>query len=432
MPSISCTLAPTAVNSINSGWCVKNYSDWLTSGESFTVVDGSYTIQFRYVESYSTPADQNIVVSGSDQALTGTYGAVSWPTAWNPPVCMCYWRGQVFTGGCKLTTPGAAARRVRWSEIGAFRFLGATANPLRNEAGEWYMGDSDSEMVMRLIPFEDIMVVYGTYSTWIMIPVQQPAPAFNFKQLAWTGIKNPLAVAGSRDKQVCIDREGFLRVLTGSLRDGYTSKVIGYDSIFASMQTTVNMSTGVGIISVVYNPDDDEFYISNGTYSYIFDGASLCQIEKAYTSYINMRGGQLTSHEAAAYLSKPMSAVTSLAASPVLYIATETIDFGTSSIKTIMSVEVVGVFGTSAVVQVMVAYRNNRNAAYTTTGWKRTNPAGVAFPIVSGVDFRIYVQADVYTGTIIDELKIEWQLVDKHTVRGNYTNAGSASTNADK
>jgi hypothetical protein len=433
MPNITTTLTPTAVNSINAKWCVKGYSGWCLSGQAFAVGAGTYTIQFGYVEGYSTPADQTISVGGSDVAPSGVYGAVSWPAAWNPPISMCLFKGQVFAAGSKLTVPGAAARRVRWSEIGAFRFFGATANPLRNEAGEYYMEGSDTEMVMRVIATEDAVFAFGHFSVVAFIPVTQPAPAFQIKRIMnTTGIMNPLAVAYGNGKLVYVDREGYLRTITGDSKTGFTSKNIGYEDLFSAMQASMSMATGVGVISIVYNPDEDEFYIGTATKSYLFDGTSLTEMERSYTSYVNLKNSILAAHDGSVFRTTPLGAVTAINATPVLYFITETIDFNVSSIKTINSIEVVGKFGTSAVVQVMVQWRNSRSGAFNSTSWKRCSPTGTVSPIVSGVDFRIAVQVDVYDGTVIDSLVIEWQLSDKNTVRGNYTDVNSASPNASR
>jgi hypothetical protein len=432
MPSITTTLSPAAVNSINAKWCVKSVSGWLISGQAFNVTAGTYTIQFGYVEGYATPDDQSVSVAGSNVSVTGTYGVVSWPAAWNPPISMCLFRGQVFTGGSKLTAPGTAARRIRWSEIGAFRFLGATANPVRNEAGEVYLDGSDTEMVMRVIAMDDAVIVYGHFSTIALIPVTQPAPAFQIKNIVNAGIMNPLAVAFGGGRQISVDCTGYLRELVGDSKSGFTSKIIGYEDTFNAMQTGMSLATGAGVISIVYNNNENEFYIGTATKSYMLFFNDLNEMERSYTSCIDLSGSILASHDAALFRTNPIGAVTAINATPVMYFVTETIDFNISSIKMINSIEVVGKFATSAVVQVMVQWRNNRSSAYNSTSWKRCSPAGTVSPFVAGVDFRIAVQADIYEGTVIDSLVIEWQLSNKNTVRGNYTDVNSASPNASK
>ncbi len=432
MPNITLTITPTAVNSIGAAWRVKSttvQSEWKDSAETVVAAAGTYTIQFKYVEGYSTPAEQTLTVAAVDLTPTGVYGAVSWLATWNPPVSVCFFKGQVFACGTKVTAPASTARVVRWSEIGAFRFLGCTANSLRNEAGEYYIGESDSEMALRVIPLDSAVICYGAFSITSFTPVSQPAPAFNIRQVENIGIKNPLAVAGNATSQLFVDRLGYLRMLTLT-KEGIQVKNLGYQDIFSAMQASMSFATGADVISVVYNQEEDEYYISNGTLSYMYSDGALSEIETALTSVVNMGGAILSSHDASIFTAKPLSSVTTLNASPSLQFATETIDFGTSSIKTINTVEVVGAFTASALVEVMVQYRNTRSASYSSTTWKRCSPSGIVSPIVSGVDFRIWCRMSPYTDAVVDSLVIEWQLSDKQSVRGNYTNAASASTNA--
>ena len=432
MPNITATLAPSAVNTINSGWCVKNYSDWLASAEPFAVVAGTYTVQFRYVEGYSTPADQTVTVAASNVAITRTYGAISWKADWQPPVSICLFRGQVFTCGSKSATAGTARRLVRWSEIGAFRFLDCTANPFRNEAGVYYVGDNDEDVALRVLPLKSAVICYGAYSITAFTPVKDPVPGFKIDRIADIGIKNPLAVNGSENQHVFVDRHGYLRTLTITT-DGLRISNLGYQHIFAGMQDDYNMVTGLGIINVVYNKVDEEFYISDGLESYRFarkeladsgrrsmldNSNDLSELSKAYTSVIGTR--------------PIIGAVFDLlagGATRYLQFETETIDLGMSAIKTISTVEVLGNWAASATVEVMVKWRNDRSTTFTSTSWVRCSPDGFASPMVSGRDLRICVRIDNHTGAIIEAVILEWQLSDKHSVRGNYTSVNSASTN---
>jgi hypothetical protein len=355
--------------------------------------------------------------------------ADSWTSSWGPPVSMCLFRGQVFMGGRKVASPSADARRIRWSEIGAFKFLGATATSQRNEAGEYYLDGSDTEMVMRLLPMLDAVIVYGSFVTLSLSPVAQPAPTFSPQTIVNTGITNPLAVAGDRNKHVCIDRSGYLRLLVGSTKSGYESKIIGYDDIFGPMQAGFNFTTGTGIISVVYNPDDEEYYISNGSTSYLFDGVSLTQIDVAISSYTNIKGTVLQGHDSGTIVAGPIASVTTLDANPYLYFSTDTYDFNTSGIKTIKVIEVVGTFAPTSTVEVMVQWRNNRGSVYNSTTWKRCAPSGFVSPNVSGVDFKILVRVNEWEGTSIDSIAVEWQKSDRHSSRGYVTSANTSTQN---
>ena len=427
MPNITRTLSPAGAITNGAAWCVKssvaNTPDWKASGESVTVVAGTYTVQYRYAEMYSSPADETVVIVASNDTATSTYGAIAWKAAWQPPISMCLFRGQVFTIGVKHTTPDTGvsdARLVRWSEIGAFRFLDCTANPVRNEAGEFYLGESDSEMGMRVLPMKNCVMAYGSFSAWALIPVVQPVPGFAFQKVLPTGIKQPLAVGGPPEKHLLIDRMGYLWLLTP---DGVNVKAtrIGHQELFYDMQDSLSIATGVGLISIVYNYDDDEFYISNGKKSFIFSDNVLTELSKAYTSYISVGEALLSSHEGSTFTGAPMSCVTSLDTNNVTVVSTEPFNFGIAGIKTISGVNIIGSFGDA---YVSVDWRNNKSKPFMSTPWRRCSPQGFCAPMVSGVDLRINCMMP-YSEAHIDSLAVEWQLSDKQSVRGNYVNKTS-------
>ena len=438
MSNVTVTISPAGANTLGARWCLAGVTEWLASGASASVSNGSYTIQYRYVEGYSSPAEEDITVIG-DTAKTGTYGVLSWDSTWEPPISMCFFRGQVFTCGVKHTAPYNpfttlpgnlnVARLVRWSEIGALRFMGCTANNLRNEAGEYYIGDSDSEMALCVKPLGSAVICYGSFSVTSFTPVKEPAPGFRIEKLAEYGIKNPLAVDGNETTQVFIDRLGYLNVLSVT-KSGIKVKRMGYQDIFSEMQEDMTFVTGEGIISVVYNREEDEYYISNGKRSFLWSTGDLTEISRAYTSIVNMGEAILSSHDADVFTGKPLSASTLLSPSPSLSFGIDTLDMGMVAVKTIVSVEVVGSWSTDAVVEVMVQWRNNKSQPFRDTTWKRCSPMGFCAPFVSGVDFRIFGRITPYTDAVVESINLEWQLSDKNSVRGNYTSVNTASTNA--
>jgi hypothetical protein len=201
---------------------------------------------------------------------------------------------------------------------------------------------------------------------------------------------------------------------------------IGYKELFATLQSTVTMSTGAGIISIVYNPNEEEYYIGTSAKSYLYNKKGLTEIDKALTSYVNLGGSLLSSHDNSIMTAKPLSAVTDILSTNILSFETEVTDFNIGGIKTINTVEVQGTFGTSALVECMVKWRNDRSSTLNSTTWKRCSPAGICSPIVSGVDLAFCVRVTPYTDVSINSILVEWQLSDKHGVRGQYV--GSASS----
>lgn len=430
--TLTVTISPAGANTEGAKWCVVGYSGWIASGSSFTLNAGTYTISYKYVPGYSTPANASVTIAAADVSTTGTYGAVSWLATWEPPNCICYFKGQVFTGGAKHTTPDSGvsdARLVMWSEIGAFSFLGATADARKNTAGSYYIGESDSEMVMRIMPMKNHVIVFGSYGIYVFEPVSQPAPTYSIKQISTVGIKNPLAVNGTESELLFVDKYGNLRMIVYGQYERIEEKTFGYQSIFSSMQANMVLATGVGVISIVYNPDEDEYYLGTATKSYLFNKIGLTEMDYSYTSYINVGGSLLSAHEASTWTAKPMSAVTVIAATKYLTFETEVFDFNVAGRKTIIGVYVQGTFGTSAVVYVKIKYRSDRAAALSETSYIRCSPEGWCAPVVTGSDISICVKVDNCDDVYITGLVVEWQLSDKHTVRGNYVSADSSGSN---
>jgi hypothetical protein len=424
MPDITVTLTPAGAITNGAEWCIEGKTGWQGSGTTYSATAGTYIVQYRYAEGYSTPAEESVTMVATPLSVTGAYGVVSWKSGWQPPISMCFFKGQVFTCGVKHTTPDSGvsdARLVRWSEIGAFRFLDCTANPLRNEAGEYYLGKSDSEMALRVLPLENAVIVYGSFSTIALKPVTDPAPTYSPQLVIPTGIKQPLAVGGSREGHLMVDRSGYLRLISQG-KSGVESKNLGYQDIFAPMQSDLAMATGFGVISIAYNHDDEEFYISDGRKSYLYSEGALTELGQAYTSYVNISGTLLSTHENSLLTTSALSAITNLDSTHLMYFATEAFNLNISGIKQLQSVELSGSFRDA---EVSIEWRNNRNEPFRLTPWVRCSPTGICKPVVSGVDFRVHCRMP-YQNAQVDGMTIEWQLSDKNNVRGNYASSNAS------
>ena len=200
--------------------------------------------------------------------------AVQWTASWGPPVCGCFFKGQVLFGGSYHTVEAvfpSDSRIIRWSEIGSFTFLGANATSMKNEAGFMFVSESSDECVLALVPMKGAVVAFSNMSVTLLKPVSQPVPAFEIDNLlSRIGILNPLAVGGNLKHLVYVDKMGSLREIFINQYGQYEDKVIGYSYIFRSMQDNFNITTGVGLIVVTYNPDEEEWYISNGLRSFVY------------------------------------------------------------------------------------------------------------------------------------------------------------------
>jgi hypothetical protein len=432
MANFTVTISPSAVNSINAKWCIVGVTEWLASGVNTTLAVAGQIIAFRSVAGYMTPANITIT-AGMISALgtTATYTATSWLSTWGPPMCGCLYNGQILMGGSYHTAEASFpsdSRIVRWSEIGAFRFLGATANEKKNEAGFAYMGNTSSETVMAMLPLKTAIVVYSTHSVTVLKPINQPAPSYGIDCIVeGVGILNPLAVAGNKNMHLYVDKNGTLRKISyGKYGEGIVDTPLGYKQIFGPMQTSFNLSTLAGFIGITYNPDEDEFYISDGLTSYLYtEEGGLAEIGESITSYVNTKNLIISSELFSAETTHTLGCVTQISGKTYLYVETDIIDFGLSAIKTINQVEISGDLGATSA-EVMIKWRNNRSSTFTSTTWRRCSPNGVATPIVSGTEFKICIRTTPYANLSINNITVEWKMSDKTSIRGNYASGASS------
>lgn len=432
MGDFTVTIIPSDVNDIGAKWCVVGKTPWFDSEFTTTRATLADVISFSYVEGYISPSNITITEAMlTAEGTSATYVATQWLASWGPPMCGCLFKGQVLLGGSYNTTEAtfpSDSRIVRWSEIGAFRFLGATANTKKNEAGFAYMGTSSDETVMAILPLKNSVVTYTTMSVSLLSPVASPAPTYSFDTLLSNiGIMNPLAAAGDgRNKQLYVDREGELREISmGQYGQGYVSTALGYRHIFKPMQEDFSITTGKGLIVVTYNQDEDEFYISNGLRSFVYTGSGLTEIGVAITSVINLRTSLIAQELFIdSCTSNFFGGASKIMGSEYVYIETDVVDFNLSAIKTIQQVEIGGSIGSNS--GIMIKWRNNRSEAFRSTGWVRCSPNGVSTPIVSGTDFKICIMSSPVESVEINNITVEWKLTDKTSVRGNYASGSAA------
>jgi len=425
------TINPTGIRTQNARWCIEGVTPWLASGATSTLAVAGQKIAFKYVEGHLTPDDVTITAAMiTATTYTATYTATQWIAAWDPPLCGCFFRGQVIVGGYNLSDD-TKSQTIRWSEIGAFRFLNAGADPRKNTAGFIFLKKGPSECALSILPMEDVVFIYTNQQVIRMKPVSQPAPTYGFDfDFAPVGITSPLAAAtNGRNEQIFIDKDGNLWIIKlgkYGRSEGYGATKLGYSHIFGPIQENFSATTGVGLIAIVYNPDEDEYYISNGERSFLYNSSGLTEIGVTVTSYINVKNLTISDELFASHQTPKIGCVTTLLNSEYVYLESDIVDFGLSGIKTLRQVEVMGSFGVAQDVQVMIKWRMNRGDVFKETDWRRCSPNGVATPVVSGTDFKVCVRISPVSGVLLEGCTIEWQLSDKTSVRGNYVSKASS------
>ena len=277
------------------------------------------------------------------------------------------------------------------------------ATTVKNTAGFYYAETNNDDIVMRALPIGNQIIVYTMFSVFVLTPHATPAPTYGVTKLIDVGISNPLAVGGNEKKHLMVDRLGYLWFL-GTDSKAMIPKVapqrLGFSEFLEPMTRDCDISTSYNVISVVFNEEEDEFYISNGVESYKFDGESLTEMSMCISGIFNSINTALKSITGTnssglsphiKNISKvPVGFKQAIGEQCFLY-KTDILDFGVNGIKTIEGVDLGISLDLDNMVEVMVEWRNDRGSEFYETAWKRCSPDGACAPLVSGSELRICV-----------------------------------------
>lgn len=418
--------------------------------------NGDYLVYYDY--------DSTAWITYSHALITAP--GTKWDTSIDTPLTCCYFRGQILFGGTNDSDiSNDINRQVSWTDIGRFDTLDmyalaspvSTADLLRNIAGYTYFSSSLEERVLRLAPIGKYVIAYGEFSIRSLTPVQDPAPTYSPDEIADFGIACPLAVGVGSNEHIFVCRNGYLWKVTAT-GSGPTVTKIGYIEFLSPLQASVNLYAQTGLISILYNNTEKEYYISNGATSYIYNQQGLTESSRVvygwadYTNIVTADEGLIELEGATDDLlteaDEPMeieawgmamaNSIVGLyqdiaAKTTYLQMKTDILDFDLPTIKTIESVDLAINTPSTAVIEVMVEWRNSVSASWNTTSWKRCNPAGEAYPLVSGVQLRVCVRISNFYNTqfdttILTNIGVGWKISDRSGVRGLKQTGGASAS----
>lgn len=381
------------------------------------------------------------------KGVGGSAGSI-WNSDWYQPVTICYNRGQIVAAGSKThTTYPSQNRQIMWSKIGEAKFLVTPTNhttlldSVSNTSGFMFEGSDDYGVILRILPLDKGFIVYSTFSIFALIPITDPVPSFSILPLLDVGIANPLAVGGpikgeAMGKQLFVDRMGVLWAISSAGTDERRSKSLlptrlGYEEFLSPLQDNLSIANGIGIVSITYNPYKDEYYISNGQKSFVYNGIGLTPIDKCITSMVDFQNAQVTTGFHYGTLQDAVYGYYyTLFSSSAFLAVTDIIDFKMSARKTLETIHLGINIPEGATAEVMIEWRNGKNKPFQKTPWKRLSPEGVVSPLVTAVEFRIWVKCSNWDGVELSDGTIMWKLVDKNGIRGAYASDTSTGTSS--
>ncbi len=310
-----------------------------------------------------------------------------------------YWEELVFGGTPSLYLCGTAnlscsvtnitARKVVQTGYGLTRpFIADMLE--RGDGGAYPMPWQGRTLAVRAL--DTVAVAYCEDGVAALVPHTDP-PTFGYRRLvdqrgqSPRGLASRGAVGGDEYTHVFVDRSGSLWRLTDAGLEW-----LDYRWLLSGLEDVV----------VAYDPVEHEFYIGgarDGTNAaYVLTETGMAQSPQSVTSIVVV-GGQ--------------SSGIAVQAGPGGFRAvTETLDMGTRLMKTVTEVEL-GLSSGSNTMTVTVEYKTSRED----TVWARSSPValrgkGVAHLVVSGVEFRVVIEAQS-ASVEIDYIKLAWRLDGK-------------------
>ena len=324
--------------------------------------------------------------------------------------CVCNFRGQLIAGILTSTdsSDGTRSYMVVWSEIGSvtpsimFSTLqgyidrrtgvgGLAVQPYKRTSGNYKVGPNS--VVHRILPLGNGVMVYCSDRIFYMKAVSLPEPTFGIVPIASFGIPSTFCAEGDESEHIFISSNKEI----WRVKEGPKPERLGHKEY-------MDLLTGTIIIS--RNPNFGDYYISNGSKTYLLSQYGLSQWFQYPTS--------LVWEDANKRLIGPIAVGADVSA----YMASDVFDFGVRGLKTLTVMEI---GSTGQVMTANVDYKYKViDSAFTASRFKTASGFGAVTPLVSGTEFKMRVKGADYTKFDLDYLTVRYKYIDKRMIRGVY------------
>jgi len=248
--------------------------------------------------------------------------------------------------------------------------------------------------IIHMKPLGHSIVAYGEEGIWALTPVIKPLNTFGMKRVSSTGISQRNQVGGSEDIHLFFDELGEGWLMGGDLEP----KKIGYKEFFSEISS--------GDMLIRYEETDKVFYVSDkgGTKGFCVSPFGTTESKYNIVTFLD-------------YIDGDLKGIYAEEEDVESRIVTDIFDMGMRGIKHIKEVEL-GIFTTSATVQVAIDYRHQKSESFTTSSWVNVNHEGIGYIRVTGAEFRVRIKTSNYTDIQLSDIGIRWNSIDKRNVRG--------------
>jgi hypothetical protein len=297
---------------------------------------------------------------------------------------LCNFKGQVVGGNIQSEYYIYDSTYYAWSKIGYMNFSLDT----ENEAG--YRRCPFGGDVYHTRRLGDSVIGYSSKGVTMLVPVNDPASTFGFKELVNIGLINRGAINGDNEQHVFVGEDLIVRSVT---KEGI--KELGYQWLMDE----INDET----IIVSFDPSNRDFYIGNSTKTFLLSPSGMTKIQQ---------------HPSAVWKGVSQSYLMPATIDATLpFICTWPFDFGYAGQKTLQTVEVLGDGFTGG----LAAADYNLTGAWATKIATSLNQQNLATVIAAGNLFRIRASF----GTLADSFKLialraRYKMTDLRGIRGVY------------
>lgn len=367
----------------------------------------------------SMDKDANAVDVRTWQNIPGRGEVTRLPASHSPEFgCVVNFNGQAVAGAIERCDdfPDVSWNSVIWSEVGKFDFrIGevdvtdydglTTGKKFNRTSGYRHMpwGERGRGIVYQVKKLGNGVMVYGDGGIALLEPVSQPFSTFKLRHISGAGIVHAAAVDGDDVVNFWIDDHNQLWICDA----GYKPQKLGYKEFLEDLS---------GIIKLSYCSSRKRLYISDGSAGYILTEYGLYSTDQYCTSVGTYRGA--------------LAGFFKDGGDKEIRFATDTLDFGQRSLKTLETLEFGANYHNSSgdILQARVDWRSDYQSArdtFNTLNYAQLSPKGTVSPIVTASEFRIRLKGATYVASTanIDYIKMRIKLVDKQTIRGIYGTA---------
>ena len=281
---------------------------------------------------------------------------------------------------------------ITYTYTSTYPRTGDPMQPYKRTSGNYRTRPTST--VHRVLPLGNGVMVYCSDRIFYLKAASMPEPTFGIVEISEFGIPSTFCAEGDDKEHVFIDTfKNIWRMV-----EGQKPKYLGYREYIGALTGTLIISKG--------NPTLGDYYISNGTKTYLLTSFGLSEWFQYPTS--------LVWEDANKRLIGPIAVSTDVSA----YMASTVFDFGVRALKTITVMEM-GATGQVMTANVDYKYKVT-DSAFTASRFKTASNFGAVTPIVTGTEFKFRVKGADYTKFDLDYLTVRYKYVDKRMIRGVY------------